>query len=106
VELHPLGKLTDGKIALVDALFAHPSRSVHLQSFREPIVEEMLKHPYVLAQKWAATMSSPEYTHSADGSQRLADDWTVDDAQSILKPLSELANKANAGQRLYLLLEW
>ncbi len=51
-------------------------------------------------------MSMPEYTHSADGSNRLEDDWSVDDALSILTPLGNLAKKAAPGQRLYLLLEW
>jgi hypothetical protein len=106
VELDPLGELTDGKPALVEALFAHPSRSAHLLTFRESIVDEMLKSPQELARKWATRMSTPEYTHSADGSRRLQDDWTVDDALSILGPLAELAKKTNAGQRLYLLLEW
>src|SRR5262249_25117518 len=106
VEIDPLGELTDGKPALVEALFAHPSRSAQLLVFRESIVAEMLKSPQKLARQWAARMSTPEYTHSADGSTRLLDDWSVDDALGILGPLVELAKKANAGQRLYLLLEW
>jgi hypothetical protein len=106
VEVDPLGVLTDGKPALVEALFAHPSRNAHLLMFRESIVEQMLTSPQELARKWAARMSTPEYTHSADGSRRLQDDWTVDDALSILGPLAERAKKARAGQRLYLLLEW
>ena len=74
--------------------------------FREPVVKEMLKSPQDLARRWAARMSTPEYTHSADGSERLADDWTVEDAKSILEPLSELAKKTVAGHQMYLLLEW
>jgi hypothetical protein len=106
VELDPLGELTDGKPALAEGLFAHPSRSAHLFVFRPSIVDEILKAPQQLAQKWAARMSTPEYTHSADGSNRLQDDWSVDDALSILGPLGDLAKKASPGQRLYLLLEW
>ena len=106
VEIDPLGELADGKSALEEALFAHPSRSAHLLVFRPSIVDGILKSPPQLAQKWAERMSSPEYTHSADGSNRLQDDWSVDDALSILRPLSDLAKKATPGQRLYLLLEW
>jgi len=65
-----------------------------------------MKAPQQLAQKWAARMSTPEYTRSADGSNRLQDDWSVDDALSILGPLGDVAKKASPGQRLYLLLEW
>jgi hypothetical protein len=106
VEVDPLGELTDGKPALEEGLFAHPSRSGHLLVFRQSIVEEIQKAPQQLAQKWAKRMSTPEYTHSADGSNRLQDDWSVDDVLSILRPLGDLAKKASPGQRLYLLLEW
>jgi hypothetical protein len=74
--------------------------------FRQSIVDGILKASQQLAEKWAARMSTPEYTHSADGSNRLQDDWSVDDALSILRPLGDLAKKAIPGQRLYLLLEW
>lgn len=106
VELDPLGELTDGKPALEEGLFAHPSRSAHLLVFRPPIVDGILKAPQQLAQRWAAHMSTPEYTHSADGSDRLEEDWTEDDARSVLTPLGDLAKKARPGQCLYLLLEW
>lgn len=106
VEVDPLGELTDGKPALDEGLFAHPSRSGNIMVFRPSIVDEILKAPEQLAQKWAARMSTPEYTHSADGSNRLQDDWSVDDALSVLRPLGDLATKVRPGQRLYLLLEW
>jgi hypothetical protein len=106
VELDPLGELTDGKPALEEALFAHPSCCGHLLVFRQLIVESILKAPQQLAQKWAARMSTPEYTHSAERSNRLQDDWSVDDALRILGPLGQLVKKASPGQRLYLLLEW
>ena len=106
VEVDPLGELTDGKPALEEGLFARPSRSAHLLVFRPSIVNGILNAPQQLAQKWAARMSTPEYTHSADGSNRLQDDWSVDDALSIVRPLRDLAKKAGPGQRLYLLLEW
>jgi len=106
VEIDPLGELTDGLPALVDALFAHPSRSASLSVFRPSIVEEVIRAPQVLGHKWAARMSTRNYTHSADGSTRVQDDWSVDDALNILTPLGELAEKASPGQRLYLLIEW
>src|SRR6516164_1035931 len=61
VEVDPLGELTDGKPALVDALFAHPSRSASLSVFRPSITEEVIRAPQELGQKWAARMSTPDY---------------------------------------------
>lgn len=106
VELDPLGEVTDGEPALVDALFAHPSCNALIFTFREAVVERMRSSPQAVASKWAAQMSTPEFTHSVDGDTRVQDDWTVEDALSILTPLVELAHRAGAGQRLYLLLEW
>jgi len=106
VEVDPLGELSDGKPALEEGLFAHPSRCAHLFAFRTSIVDGIVKAPQRLAQEWAERMSTPKYTHSVDGNNRLQDDWSVDDALSILRPLSDLAKKATPGQRLYLLLEW
>ncbi len=70
------------------------------------VASSITKAQQQLAQKWAPHMSRPEYTHSADGSNRLQDDWSVRDALSILRPLGDLAKKASSGQRLYLLVEW
>jgi len=106
VEVNPLGELTDGEPALVDALFAAPSRSAHLMVFRARVVQEILKSPQQLAQKWAARMSTPEYTHSADGSERLEDDWSVEYALSILSPIADIVEKSSPEHRLYLLIEW
>ncbi len=106
LEIDPLGELTDSNPALEYTLFAHPSLSSQLFVFRQSIVDQILKAPQDMAQQWAARMSTPEYTHSADGSERLQDDWSVDDALSILNPLGDLARNASQGQRVYLLVEW
>jgi hypothetical protein len=106
VELDPLGKLTDGEPAVIPALFSHPSHSAIIQEVRGPVVKQISRSPHELAGKWAARMSTPDYTHSADGSLRLNDDWSVDDVAAILKQLVELAKKADETKRLYLLLEW
>ncbi len=106
VELDPLGTLTDGKPVLEPALFAHPSRGAQLLVLRTAIVDAIVQAPQPLAQKWAAHMSTPEYTHSANGSHRLHDDWRVDDALNILQLIGNVAKQAHPGLRLYLLLEW
>lgn len=106
VELDSLGELTDGKPALVDALFAPPSRGAQLLVFRESIINKIRKAPQELGHQWAARMSTPDYTHSVDGSERVNDDWSVDDAISILMPLVDLSSRATRTQRLYVLMEW
>jgi len=106
VEIDPLGEEIDGKSAVADAMYAHPSRNAHLLVFRQSIVEAILRSPEELARKWAARMSTPEFTHSADGNNRLEDDWSIDDALRVLGPLGNLAKMATPGQSLYLLLEW
>lgn len=106
VEIDPLGTLTDGKPALEPALFAHPSRGAQLLALRTAIVDAIVQAPQPLAERWAAHMSTPEYTHSANGSRRLHDDWRVDDALSILQSIGSVAKHARPGVCLYLLLEW
>lgn len=106
IEINPLGELTDGNPDLEDCLFAHPSRSAHLLVFRTSVVEKILQPPSQLAEQWAARMSTPEYTHSAEGNNRIDEDWSVDDALFILERLADLVKRSTRGTPLYLLLEW
>lgn len=106
MELHPLGELIDGKPALDVGLFAPSSRSAHIMVFRPSAVDGILTTQSHLAQKWAARVSTPRYMHSADGSNRLRDDWSVVDALRILRPLGDIAKKVGSEERFYLLLEW
>ena len=57
-----------------------------------------------IAQQWASRMSADEFTHSASG-QRIQDDWTLEDALSLLAPMAELAKKQQDDQSMYLLTE-
>jgi hypothetical protein len=110
VELKPLvaaaTDIEDPKLEY--ALYAHPSVSATLEQLPDDFVgclkaadEAELNS---IAQKWAATMSTPEYTHSVSG-ERLEDDWTVDDALSGLRPIAELAKQQHNDQSMYLLTE-
>ena len=56
-----------------------------------------------VAQKWAASMSTPEHTHSVSG-QKLNDGWKPSEAIELLQPLVALARQGPA-QRMYLLIE-
>jgi hypothetical protein len=57
-----------------------------------------------VATKWAATMSTREYTHSVTG-VKLNDGWAPSEAMEILQPIVDLAQQTAIGQRVYLLIE-
>jgi hypothetical protein len=57
-----------------------------------------------MATKWAATLSTREYTHSTSG-VKSNDGWSQIDALAVLQPIVDLAQRATAAQRLYLLIE-
>jgi hypothetical protein len=57
-----------------------------------------------IAARWAATMSTPDYTHSVTG-EKLEDGWSTADALDVLRPLVGLVRQASSEQRLYLLVE-
>lgn len=110
VELEPLVAvvLDDDEIRLESALYAHPSLGCGIEQFPDDFVARIKtagdSSLHAVAEKWAARMSTPEHTHAVSG-ERLEDDWTVDDALTILKPIVELARKQADGQSMYLLME-
>ena len=106
VEIGPLGEIIDGKPALEKALFSHPALNAHLDVFREQIRQAIREDTQLIAEQWAERMSTPDFTHSADGSRRLQPDWTIDDARSILDQLLSLLQPEQTDHRLYLLTEW
>jgi hypothetical protein len=93
---------------LKPSLYAQPSLSAEIEEFPEEFVVRMTaaddRELRAVAEKWAAMMSAPEYTHSVSG-KRLYDDLTVDHALNILKPLANLAKQCRDGQSMYLLTE-
>ncbi|MFN0020898.1 MAG: hypothetical protein ACKVP0_21775 [Pirellulaceae bacterium] len=111
VELEPLvAAVTDLEEPTIDTpLYAHPSLSAGIEKFPDLFLERLksadTSELHVLAQEWATEMSSPDFTHSEDG-ERVEDDWTAEDALSILTPISNLAKEAKSGQSLFLLNEW
>ena len=110
VELEPLLAvvLDAEEIKLESALYAHPTLGCGVEQFPDDFVARIKTADdsslHTFAEEWAARMSTPEYTHSANG-ERLENDWTVEDALTILKPLVELARKQSDGQSMYLLME-
>lgn len=110
VELEPLvASATEmEEPRLTTPLYAHPSFSAGIEQFPDEFVAHLKAADNSklrsMAEKWAASMSTPEHTHSASG-RRLYDDWTVDGALSILNPIADLAKQSNNDQSMYLLIE-
>ena len=110
VELDPLIGIVTGidETRLETPLYAHPSLGSGIDQFPNDFLEHLTAADEAaitaIAEKWAATMSTPEYTHSIDGN-RLSEGWTVEDASGILSNIAELARRQEAGQSMYLLTE-
>jgi hypothetical protein len=107
VELIPLAEALGVEAKFECPLFAPPSFGAVLQElpseFNPKLVSLDQGSLQAIAEKWAATMSTPEYTHSVSG-ERLNDGWTVSEAIEILYLLVELARQG-VDQRMYLLIE-
>lgn len=108
IELSPLAEAAGTEPALDVALYAPPSFAATLDEVNPDLVlalgaadDQTLDS---IAARWAATMSSPSYTHSVTG-EKLEDGWSTADALEILRPLVALIGRASAEQRLYLLTE-
>jgi hypothetical protein len=57
-----------------------------------------------VAERWAATMSSPSHTHSVTG-QKISNGWSVSHAARILQNMVAVARQAGIAERMYLLTE-
>lgn len=110
VELGPLVTATTGpeERPLETALFAHPFSSAGIEQFPNGFVAHLQAADEsalnAISEKWAAEMSTPDYTHSVSG-ERIQDDMTVDEALSVVRPLAQLAKKQQDAQTMYLLTE-
>jgi hypothetical protein len=108
VELTPLTQALGVEAKFECALYGRPSSGAVLQELPSELLPKLAsldsKGLKTVAGKWAAAMSTPEYTHSVSG-VKLNDGWSKSDALEILRPIVALAQKAAAGQRVYLLIE-
>lgn len=110
VELNPLVAITcnSPEATLESALFAPPPLPTGIERFPEGF-PGILKAKgdselRAIAEGWAATMSTPEHTHSVSG-DRIHEDWTVEGAFGILQPIFDLAKQQTGGQAMYMLYE-
>jgi hypothetical protein len=111
VELNPLILAATGvdTLKLESALVFRETASAILEVFPNDFVvslqrasEFVIRHG---AAKWAAMMSTPQFTHSVSG-VRVEDDWTVEGALHLLRPIVELSRAKTNNQHLYLLVEY
>jgi hypothetical protein len=105
VELNPLLQILGISDELDMPIYSPPSRGDVLEEFPQEFTALLATADVAsVARQWAAEMSTPTYTHSVSGN-RVNDDWTLEEAQSILTPIAALARDSIPSQRLYLLSE-
>jgi hypothetical protein len=108
VELAPLAEAVGEEPRFECPLYSPPSLGAILHEFPVDMVAKFASLDDqgldAVAKKWAATMSTPEYTHSVTG-LKLDDGWSATEAMEVLKPLVDLARKTGDGQRMYLFIE-
>ena len=105
LELEPLLRAIGFGTDLDTPLYAPRSSGAVLREFPANFIPTLIKSDRLgVARQWAAEMSTPERTHSVSGN-KLSNGWTTQQASQILDPLIALAQKADSGQRIYLLIE-
>ena len=111
LELEPLvcAVIGEEEPKLEYALYAPPTVGSSIERFPEEFVASLKEIDDAavdaIAERWAAIMSMPEYTHSVSG-KRIYEDWAVEDALALLRPIIELAKRHTEGQGMYLLTEF
>ncbi len=108
VELSPLAQAVDVEVTIEYPLYGPPSSGAVLLAIPSEMPANLAsldeRGLNAAAAEWAATMSTPEYTHSVSG-VKLNDGWTQSEAIQVFQPIVALARKASAGQRMYVLIE-
>jgi hypothetical protein len=108
LELKPLLQEFGIGTDLASAIYSPPSSGAIVQQLPSELLTNMSaltsRRLTAVARRWAATMSSPEYTHSVSGA-KISDGWAAAEAGEILRQLVALARQAADGQEMYLLTE-
>lgn len=111
VELNPLiaAVTADETANLAPALFAPPSVPGILEEFPAEFLSQLQSAEELavrrIARNWATVMSTPRFTHSVTG-VRVEEDWTLDTALSLLRPIVKLCKEGLGDQQIYLLVEY
>ena len=108
IELSPLAEAVGVEPRFECPLYAPPSSGAMLLELPPDMLSKLVSQDQsglqAVAEKWAARMSTPEYTHSVTG-VKLNDGWAASETMEILSPIVALARQAGVGQRMYLLIE-
>jgi hypothetical protein len=105
VELDPLLEAAGISGKVQDAIYCPPSESACVQQFPSEFADRIASlNVEAVAEKWAATMSLPERTHSVTG-VRISDGWNQKDTVNLLHAVMAISQSAAVGQRMYLLTE-
>ena len=105
MELEPLFEAIGFEAEMSPAMYSPPA----LGSMLERVPSQFLSglgsaNVADLSKRWAAAMSTSEHTHSIAG-DRVSEGWKPEDALAILRPLADLAHKAQPAQQMFLLIE-
>lgn len=109
IEIAPLVReaIGDGPLLQV-AMYAPPEIVAGLERFPAAFIEFLNSCTPAslqsLSSRWAAAISTPDYTHAIDG-VRIKDDWDAAFALSLLEPIAGIARRAISGQTMFLLTE-
>jgi hypothetical protein len=104
-ELEPLLDILDVQGRLEPAIYSPPLSGNAIEEFPAEFLAKLKSiDARAAAERWAAALSTPEYTHSVSG-VKLSGGWTAREAFDILKPIVSLGLKATPAQRMYLLTE-
>jgi hypothetical protein len=109
IEIAPLVREAIGGGPLLQvAMYAPPEIVAGLERFPTAFIECLNSCTPAclqsLASRWAASISTPDYTHTIGG-VRIKDDWDAASALSLLEPIAGLARRAISGQTMFLLTE-
>jgi hypothetical protein len=105
IEVEPLLRAIGVASELEAPIYAPPSSGAVLRELPADFIPKLCESDRVgVSRLWAAAMSTPEHTHSVTGN-KLSDGWTTEQASQLLEPLLALAQRAEHGQRMYLLIE-
>jgi hypothetical protein len=108
VELGPLAEALGEQPKFTNPLYGPPSRGALLRELPPGILTKLASLDQLgleaLADSWAATMLTDDYTHSVTGT-KLNDGWTRSEAMLVLQPIAALAKRPASDERMYLLIE-
>jgi hypothetical protein len=105
IEIEPLLKALGTAPKLEFPIYAPPPNTAVLREFPADFIAKLNRADRaVVAKRWATEMSGPDYTHTIGG-MNISGGWTTVQGLDVLNRIASLASRAEAEQRMYLLIE-